>query len=80
MTVALQIADSTEAVKKLVGGCNATGGRLLAEALPFKEGANAEAILAADIDRVVSLAMDLVGLRSQLAEANKELSALKRRA
>ena len=76
---AILIADATDAVSKLVTECNAVAGKLLVETVPFKE-RNVENMLAADSDRVMSLAMDLVDCRTRLAEAKAELDALKRRA
>jgi hypothetical protein len=58
--------------------CNRSAKLLLAELVPFTE-SSAEGILGGDTDRVMSLAMDLVGARADLAEASKELAALKRR-
>lgn len=73
------MAEAHDAVKKAVAALNEKARSLLAEVAAFKDKSD-EKLLAADSDRVISLAMDLVDFRSQLAEAVKTRDALRRRA
>lgn len=73
------IAEAQEKVRAAITACNKAARSLMAEASPFAA-KNAEKILAADISRLRSLAMDLDGEREGLAVAVAEYEALKRRA
>lgn len=72
------LLDAMDNVNRNVAECNKAAKSLLAEAVPFTK-PNEEEVLAGDIDRIMSLAMDLVGGRGRLALAKKDLDALKRR-
>ncbi len=78
MSKAMILADAHDAVGRATIECNAAAGRLLAEVAAYRQN-DAEWILAADIDRVMELTMDLTDARAKLAKAKVELDALRRR-
>lgn len=78
MSKAVLIADAHDAVGNATKVCHEAASRLLAEVAAYRQG-EAEWILAADIDRVMELTMDLMDARAKLAKAKVELDALRRR-
>lgn len=72
------LLDALDGVNLKVAECNKEAKALLAEVVPFTK-ANEEEILAADIERVLTLSWSLSDARNSLAVAKKELDALKRR-
>lgn len=78
MTEATLIVDAKHKVDAAVAECNRIGRDLVAETGAFTR-KNCEQVLAADCDRVLGLAMDLLDARSRLSTAVAEFDALKRR-
>lgn len=78
MSKATLLSDSLDKQGKAVAACNEIARRLVGHLHPFM--GDAEAILSAEEDEVLSLGGDLVNARTQLKRARDDCDALKRRA
>ncbi len=78
MSYATLLADELEKRKRAVAACNDVAKKLVGQLHPFM-GKDAEAMLSAEEDLVMSLAMDLVDKREELKAAHDDYEALKRR-
>ncbi len=79
MSKATLLSDALDEQTKAVAACNAIAKKLVSHLHPFM-GKNAEALLSAEEDEVLSLGAELVDARGVLKAARDECNALKRRA